>query len=196
MKLKTAYLFLAHRAMLILAFSVLAGCAATVAPTAPGASAAATHVTLPLATAWFEGTLVRYISLDTSDAAMAKAKNMNFVPRLALALLEGAAVSGKRSVLERAYIFPDDSQFNVFASVPQPVGYASTDTAYSPLWHLYAVTWQPGRVRRELRSEEQVLEAVERGDVKVMATQIVTNCPVLQTERGGLLSAAQLHLSR
>lgn len=166
----------------LLAF-LLAGCASSpVAPAAP-----ATEVTLPLVNAWYEGGLVQYISTDVSDAAMARAKNMNFVPGLALALKPG-----QPSLVERIYVFPDGSQRNVLPSMPDPVGYASTDKSYSPLWHLHAVAWQAGRTHRELRSEEQILDAVERGDVTLTPLRIVANCPVVYSAKGGLLPGTRL----
>ena len=172
----------------VLLASLLAGCATSpVAPLAPAAPALATEVTLPLVSAWYEGGLVQYISTDVSDAAMARAKDMNFVPGLALALKPG-----QPSLVERIYVFPDGSQRNVLPSMPDPVGYASTDKSYSPLWHLHAVAWQAGRTHRELRSEEQILDAVERGDVTLTPLRIVANCPVVYSAKGGLLPGTRL----
>ena len=172
----------------VLLASLLAGCATSpVAPLAPAAPALATEVTLPLVSAWYEGGLVQYISTDVSDAAMARAKDMNFVPGLALALKPG-----QPSLVERIYVFPDGSQRNVLPSMPDPVGYASTDKSYSPLWHLHAVAWQAGRTHRELRSEVQILDAVERGDVTLTPLRIVANCPVVYSAKGGLLPGTRL----
>ena len=174
----------------LLALSFLAGCSAI----PPGASSPriATEVSLPLVTAWFEGTLVQYVSTDTSDAAMAQAKGMNYVPLLANALGRGAGAATAPSVLARIYVFPDGSQRNVLPSMPKPTGYSNADPAYSPLWELYAVAWQPGRVRHDLRSEDALLDAAERGDVTLTATRIVANCPVVYSAQGGLLPGARL----
>lgn len=174
----------------LLALAFLAGCSAL--PSDPARPRTATEVTLPLVTAWYENALVQYISTDTSDAAMAQAKGMNFVPLLANALGSGSSSTPAKSVLARIYVFPDGSQRNVLPSMPEPTGYANTETAYSPLWQLYAVAWQPGRVRRDLRSEDALLEAAERGDVVITATRIVVNCPVVNSAQGGLLPGARL----
>jgi len=99
---------------------------------------------------------------------------------------------GQASLVERIYVFPDGSQRNVLPSMPDPVGYASTDKSYSPLWHLHAVAWQAGRTHRELRSEEQILDAVERGDVTLTPLRIVANCPVVYSAKGGLLPGTRL----
>ena len=178
-------------AAMLMAVVALMGCGAP-GPGLLADGASPTHVTLPLESAWHDGQLVRYISTDTSDAGMARAKGMNFVPRLAMAVPQGPAAPGRRSALERVYMFTDASQHNVFPSVPHPVGPSSTDAAYSPLWQVHTVAWQAGRTRRELRSEEQVLAAAEQGDVVVTATGIVTNCAVVQSASGGLLPGAAL----
>nr|WP_315429561.1 hypothetical protein [uncultured Albidiferax sp.] len=167
-------------------------CAAAGCSTPPTGLAIATEVTLPLVTAWYEGGLVQYISTDTSDAEVAKAKDMNYAPVLANALGDGPGAAPRRSVLERIYVFPDGSQRNVLPSMPLPLGYASSDKAYSPLWELYAVTWQPGRARRDLRSEDALLGAAEQGDVVITPTRVVANCPVVYSAKGGLLPGAKL----
>lgn len=174
----------------LLALSFLAGCSAL--PPSQSSPRIATEVTLPLVTAWFEDTLVQYISTDTSDAATAQAKDMNYVPLLANALGKGPGVVPSASVLARIYVFPDGSQRNVLPSLPKPTGYANADTAYSPLWQLYAVAWQPGRARHDLRSENALLDAAERGDITLTATRIVANCPVVYSAQGGLLPGARL----
>lgn len=179
--------------LLLAAIGVLSGCStAPAVPVAPASSASATTIQLALFPAWHDGRLVHYISTDTSDADMARAKNMNFAPRLAMALGDGVANPGRRSALERVYAFPGDSQPNVFPSAPTPIGAASTDAADSPLWHMYMVVWQPGRVPRELRSEEQVLAAAANGDVGVSATRSVANCPVVVDGNGSLLRGSRL----
>ena len=78
-------------------------------------------------------------------------------------------------------------QPSIFASAPRPVGPASSDTAYSPLWQMVKVIWQPGRSPRELRAEEAVLDASETGDVRLEPTPVVLNCPIVQRPGQGAL---------
>jgi hypothetical protein len=135
-------------------------------------------VTLPLQTAWFEGRKVRYVTTDVSDADVARAKGANFVPRLRdLVVAPGNPLRGMP--VERVYSIEGYVQPTVFPSVPSPVGAGSTSRAYSPLWRMVKVVWQPGRTPRELRSEESVLDAEERGDVKLVLTEVILNCPVV-----------------
>jgi hypothetical protein len=72
----------------------------------------------------------------------------------------------------------------VFQSAPLPTGGANADRSYSPLWRMVLVRWlKPGAVR-ELRSEEEVLAAQERGDLALEVTDIVVNCPITRSVDG------------
>lgn len=161
--------------------AALAGCAH---PPAPSGQAL---VHLPVLKGWFDGEAVLYITTDVSHADVAEAKGANFAPRLAHALPGGPAVPGRRSSVDKVYAVTNAVQPSVFASAPRPVGPASADTAYSPLWQMVKVTWQPGRSPRELRSEEAVLEAAEKGDVQLEPTPVVINCPIVQRPGQGAL---------
>lgn len=157
------------------------------------ACASAPQVSLPLRFAWFEGRQVGYVSTDASDAEAARAMGINHAPRLAATVPPDNAPPGQRHALERVYMFTDGAQINVFPSVPVPVGPASADRAYSPLWRVVEVAWLPGATRRVLTSEEAVLDAVERGQLSLRVTRVVVNCAVVSDANGGLLPGARLH---
>lgn len=172
---------------LVLALAFLTvGLGACTALPSPGQP---TQVSLPLRLAWYEGHQVRYVTTDVSDAAMAKAQGVNHAPRLAQAL-PAQSGPGVRHAVERVYVFRDKSQVNVFPSIPAPAG-AAPDEAYSPLWHLYWVEWRPEAPRAELRSEDDILAAEERGSLTLTPSGIVANCPVVSTRDG--LSVGRLH---
>jgi hypothetical protein len=82
--------------------------------------------------------------------------------------------------LDRIYKFFDGSQPSVLPSAPTPLGGGNSNDAYSPLWQLVKVTWLPGSVWTELRSEEEVLEAAETKRVSLERLPIIVNCPVVQ----------------
>ena len=135
-------------------------------------------VTLTVKLAWVDGRNVEYLSTDTSDAGVATAEGINHVPRLADALNKQPGV---KSLLERVYAFPGREQIPVFQSAPLPAGPTNTDRSYSPLWRMVVVKWQPKAVVRVLRSEEDILQAQDAGDVALTVTDVVINCPVLRT---------------
>lgn len=157
------------------------------------ACASGQQVSLPLRFAWFEGRQIGYVSTDASDAEAARAMGINHAPRLAATVPPDNAPPGQRHALERVYMFTDGAQINVFPSVPVPVGPASSDRAYSPLWRVVEVAWQPGAERRVLKSEEAVLDAVERGALSMRITRVVVNCAVVSDDNGGVLPGAHLH---
>lgn len=172
----------------LLAAAALAGCAST----ASAPSGVQGSVTLPLQTAWFEGRKVRYVTTDVSDAEVARAKGANHVPRLRDLVVATTAGPMRGVPVERVYSIDGFTQPTVFPSVPSPVGGGSTSRAYSPLWRMVKVVWQPGRTPRELRSEESVLDAEERGDVKLVLTEVILNCPVVALDGEPALAGARV----
>lgn len=156
----------------VAALLVLAGC-----------SSGPAEVRLPLHRAWVDGRQVEYVTTDISDAAMARLEGVNHVPRLALAL----GGPGRPAVTERVYKFVNGEQITVFQSAPLPTGGANADPNYSPLWRMVLVRWLRPEAVRELRSEEQVLAAQERGEVALEVTGIVVNCPITRSVDGQAL---------
>ena len=167
---------------------LLAGCASVGPPRADEEAV----LELPAVLGWFNGLPLRYVTTDVSDAGMARAMGVNFVPRLADAQAEAGSPRGARSAVDKVYMFPPGSQGNVFPSAPVPTGPGNTDRAYSPLWVVVQVAWREGRSPRPLHSEEQVLAAADAGLITLTPTRIVVNCPVVQTGQGGTLESARV----
>lgn len=164
-----------------LAMVLLMGCASH----GPGVSAPS--ISLPARTGWLDGAVVRYITTDVSDAALAADQGANFSPRLAAA----SRTAPGSSLLERVYKIANFPQNPVFQSGPGPVGPTSQDAAYSPLWRLVLVTWKTPEVARELRSEQEILEAEDRGWLSIQSTDLVLNCPILSIEGRGTLAGVR-----
>jgi len=169
----------------LLAVLLTGGCTTVHAPAGPGQSL------LPVLSGWFEGEEVFYITTDVSHADVAQAKGANFAPRLALALPEGRAAPGRSSV-DKVYAVTNFKQASVFASAPFPMGSTSRDTAYSPLWQMVKVTWVAGATPQVLRSEEDVLAAVDRGAATLEATPVVLNCPIVHRGPKGALPGVSI----
>lgn len=148
-----------------------------------GCASGPAEVRLPLRHAWVDGRQVDYVTTDISDATMARMEGVNHVPRLAQAL----GGPGRPAVTERVYKFVNGEQITVFQSAPRPAGGANADPNYSPLWRMVLVRWLRPAALRELRSEEEVLAAEERGDVSLEVTDIVVNCPVVRSAEGQAL---------
>jgi hypothetical protein len=177
--------------LVVAAMVILAGCASNPSsPVSPVPSAPTRFVQLPLIAGWHDNERVHYITTDVSDRQMAEKLGANFVPRLALAVPEGPPVPGRRSTVERIYLFTNFNQGNIVPSAPTPVGPGSSDKAYSPLWRVVQVTWLSGATPTELRAEEAVLAAEEKGWVRLNVTDIVVNCPIVHSASGGTLPGA------
>jgi hypothetical protein len=172
-----------RRRLFIFSFAllVLAGCAA------PGFDAGKAETVLRFQRAWVDGKLVEYVSTDVSDAGAARQNGVNYVPRLADAL----PLDGRKSLVERVYKFPKGEQISIFPSAPTPAGGSNTDTSYSPLWRLVMVSWLKPERARELKSEEELLAAQDRGDVSLRVTNIVANCPIIRSADGARLTGAR-----
>jgi hypothetical protein len=164
----------------------LVACGTAPAPIGPSEKA---H--LPLLRGWFEGQEVLYVTTDVSDADVARAKHANYAPLLANALPDpqGSIPSGTRRLgaTDRVYGTTNFEQASVFASAPRPVGPANAYTAYSPLWQLVEVTWVDTTQARSLRSEEEVLDAQDKGQITLQVTRVVLNCPIIHRGRLGAL---------
>jgi hypothetical protein len=167
---------------------LLLACACTTVPPLTDTGQAS----LPVLRGWFEGEVVFYITTDVSHADVAEAKGANFAPRLADALPAGPSVPGRRSSVDKVYAVTNFKQESIFASAPFPMGSASRDTAYSPLWQMVKVTWAAGKAPQTLKSEEAVLAAVDSGAVTLEPTRVVLNCPIVHRGLKGALPGVSL----
>ncbi|RXZ32361.1 hypothetical protein D9O50_16515 [Oxalobacteraceae bacterium CAVE-383] len=154
------------------------------------AAAAPAHkvVELPLVSGWFEGREVQYVTTDVSDPDAAVEMGANYVPRLANAIVPAAP--GKPGAVERIYRVANFMQGSILPSIPDPVGAANRNRNYSPIWQVYVVTWAAGATPHELRAEEEVLDAEDKGQVTIAKSNIVVNCPVVFFAGAGLLPGA------
>jgi len=165
---------------------LLSGCAAS------GVVRRPETISLPVSLGWYNGERVYYITTDISDSPMARSAGVNLAPRMRDAIPAYPKPPEQKDVLERVYKFPKGEQDVVFASSPTPVGPQSSDVHYSPLWILYVVTGVAGKSSKLLASEEAILAAQDAGEVTVTRTAVVINCPIVGTERRGLLPGMKL----
>ena len=131
----------------------------------------------PLIGGFYAATTVKYLLTDAStkkDAAgLSKWSKFPvvFAPRI------GKIPDGS---LAKLYLFtngvkgpnPFGFQANVVDSIP---GQAK----YSPLWKVYAVTWSASATPKLLKSEGDVLQAKQAGELTIAKTGLVKNSPVV-----------------
>ena len=155
------------------------------------------RVILPLQVGFFNGATALYITpevgVDPNAPAaiiaaahqVAEGFNSNFIPTNFGTLPNSPAV-------DDIFAFTNFTQGNVLASAPHPAGPANTDTNYSPLWQISLVAWNPGYQGRVLKSQAEIENAANAGEVTITKTPIIVECSVIFTPRGGLLPGARI----
>jgi len=153
-----------------------------------GAPILARRAIVPLIDGWFDGQQALYLSTESSDASVAQANGLNYVPRLANA--------ANTQAVDQIYTVTNFKQSNIIPSRPKPAGPGNQDTSYSPLWQLVTVTWANGVTPHLLTSEMQVLAEAQAGKVAISQTNIIINCPVVYTPSGGRLPHVNFIVTR
>jgi len=155
------------------------------------------RVILPLQVGFFNGATALYITPEVgvdpnaptaiiaAAHQIAEGFNSNFIPTNFGTLPNSPAV-------DDIFVFTNFTQGNVLASAPHPAGPANIDTNYSPLWQISLVTWNPGYQGRVLKSQAEIENAANAGEVTITKTPIIVKCSVIFTPGGGLLPGAKI----
>jgi hypothetical protein len=142
------------------------------------------HEFIPLTRGYVNGFEVFYISTEASDKGLADHftnfthSRVSYTPALKNAPPQS---------LGNIYVFgngikgsgPLGFQANVADSQPG-------DPAYSPLWRINNVEWKQGISPMELKSEADILSAQNSGELTVIPSAVVVNCPFVQWHGGSL----------
>ena len=153
-------------------------------------SAPSRTITLPLLSAWYDGRKVYYVTTDVSEPKVAQIMGANLAPRLSDGLPDYPKPPGQKTLIERVYNFTNSPQDKVFSSAPAPIGPASTDKHYSPVWLAVNVTWTSSATPKILTSEEEILQQEEEHTLTLERTEVLLNCPIVGSETGGFLPNA------
>lgn len=142
------------------------------------------YVQLPAIDAYHDGEVVWFIHTESSDEMMAKMlTEMVDYPTLHAAALGDIAPEKAAKI----YVFtngvdrsdakpwgggPFHYQIDVFDSVPGEVG-------YSPLRNPHKVTWAEQAQPRVLKTEQEILEAEQKGELTIEPTKMIVNAPIV-----------------
>jgi hypothetical protein len=139
---------------------------------------------LPLVRGFADGNEVFYITTEVSDEKLA-----NYLTNLTKSrvVFTPALKYAPPQSLANIYEFtngikgsgPEGFQPNIADSLPG-------DNKYSPLWKVNLITWNNGTTPRELKSEEDIVNAVTNNEIAVKPTGIIVNCPFVQWKDGSL----------
>jgi hypothetical protein len=140
-------------------------------------------VKLPLTQGYAYGHEVFYISTEASDRDLAELMTNVTGARVVYAL-----ANAPPAALSNIYAFkngiegsgPLGFQPNVADSEPG-------NARYSPLWRIVLAEWKQGITPVELKSEQEILTAVQEGRLTIEPTKMVVNCPFIQWDGGSLM---------
>ena len=139
-------------------------------------------IDIPLTMGYVNGHEVFYISTEASVEDVADhltditGFRVAFTPALALAPDESLA---------QIYAFTNGIEGDgAFGFQPQVADSQPGDDKYSPLWNVNAVTWNDGSEPRELKSEMEILDAQEDGEISIESTGAIVNCPFVKWDGG------------
>ena len=141
-------------------------------------------IDIPLTKGYVNGSEVFYITTDVSDNRTAAHLSnitgfkVNYAPVLAQA---------PNASIANIYEFknglngtgPQGFQPNVADSQPG-------DENYSPLWRTNLVEWEQGVTPRELKSQSDIISAQKNGELTIMPSNIIVNCPFVQWNGGSM----------
>jgi hypothetical protein len=136
-----------------------------------------TGFVVPPVDGFMEGQRIRFIHTEVSDAEVAKLlTQMKGSPVLTVPSLAKAP----RELLANVYVFtngvagegPFKFQPDVFDSPPGQAG-------YTPLRALVLVSWKRPETARELKSAEQVKQALAQGEIELKEPGVVINMPMI-----------------
>jgi len=139
---------------------------------------------LPLVRGFADGNEVFYITTEVSDKNLANYLSNLTNSRVAYTpALKYAPAQSLANIYEFTNGIkgsgPEGFQPNVADSQPG-------DNDYSPLWKVNLVTWNNGITPRELTSEADILNALEKKELTIKPTDIIVNCPFVQWKDGSL----------
>ena len=142
-------------------------------------------IDIPLTKGYVNGNEVFYITTDVSDnRTAAHLTNITgFKVNYAQVLAQAPNAS-----IANIYEFkngingtgPQGFQPNVADSQPG-------DENYSPLWRTNLVEWKQGVNPRELKSQSDIISAQRNGELTIMPTNIIVNCPFVQWNGGSMM---------
>ena len=136
-----------------------------------------TGFVVPPVDGFMEGGRIRFIHTEVSDPEVAKRlTTMKGSPVLTVPSLAKAP----KEMLANVYVFtngvPGEGPFKFQPDVfDNPPGHAG----YTPLRALVLVSWKKPETARELKSAEEVKQALARGEIELKQPGVVINMPMI-----------------
>ena len=148
---------------------------------------------IPLTMGYANGEEIFYISTEASVEGVADhltdltGFRVAYTPALAFAPEE---------TLAQIYAFTNGVEgTGAFGFQPQVADSQPGDDKYSPLWNVNAVTWSDDAQPRELKSEMEIFEARDNGELSFEEAGAIVNCPFVKWNGGQLQIRENSHIS-
>ncbi|MEJ2261219.1 MAG: hypothetical protein P8X83_06155 [Nitrosopumilaceae archaeon] len=150
-------------------------------------------VEIPLTMGYADGNEVYYISTEASVKEVAD--HLTDLSGFRVAFTPSLENTPKES-LANIYAFTNGLEgMGAFGFQPQVADSQPPDVDYSPLWSVHAVTWKDDATPQELKSEESILDAKNKGELTIEDTGVIVNCPFVQWKDGHLPIRADKNIS-
>lgn len=169
---------MSHGFLATAAVTAVALSSAVAAPAAGGgmpSMGAAGSIMRPSFHGFYDGHKDTFLSTDVSDKMEAAQMHINYSPMLKHVPL--AATSEMYMVQGTAA----HQQLPVFGSEPG-------DPTYTPLWQEVMVTWKPGVTPVLLVKDDQIKELATKGDLTIMRSGVILNCPIVHPTKSTVSS--------
>jgi len=139
---------------------------------------------IPLTMGYADGNPVYYISTEASVKEVAE--HLTELSGFRVTYAPALQNTPKES-LANIYAFTNGIEGSgAFGFQPQVADSQPSDSDYSPLWSVNSVTWNEDAAPRELKSEEEIMDAMDMGQLSIEETGVIVNCPFIKWKDGKL----------
>jgi len=150
-------------------------------------------ITIPLTMGYVNGNEVFYISTEASVEEVAN--HLTDLTGFRVAYTPALQFAPEDS-LAQIYAFTNGVEGSgAFGFQPQVADSQPGDEKYSPLWNVNAVTWNDDAEPRELKSEAEILEAQDNGELSFEQPGVIVNCPFVKWDGGHLQIRDDKHIT-
>ena len=150
-------------------------------------------INIPLTKGYVNGNEIFYISTEasvedvTNHLADLTGFRVVYTPALA---------ATPETALAQIYAFTNGVEGSgVFGFQPQVADSQPGDDKYSPLWNVNAVTWNDRFEPRELKSEMEIIDAKNNGELYFEEAGAIVNCPFVKWNGGQLQLRENSHVT-
>ena len=141
-------------------------------------------IDIPLRKGFNDGNDVFYVVTDASDKSVANlftnqtGFNVNYAPLLS---------KSPEGSFAHFFVFKNGVKGDGPLGFQNSVADAQPgEAAYSPLWKLNFVEWKSGMTPRVLKSDTEVADSANKGEVTITQSEIIVNCPFVKWSNGSM----------